>query len=328
MDLKGLEYVIAIADEQSISKASEKIHLSQSALNQHLLRLEKDLGILLFSRIGRKMITTKAGEIYVSAARVMLQKKQETYCKLAEIQQQGKAKEISIAFSPEQGCRMFARIFPLFHEQYPDISFHVVEARSKKMEQLLIDNQVDLACLVHVVENPLLTYMDARTEHVVLAMPITHPLAYLAGDNSFLEFPSIDLGLLAEDIFVLPLADSVLRGIINRAFSDAKIHPQVLFEAANNRMVRDMVIKGTCLGFFQQSYVQKELPLVYFSFGTICEWSLGTACRKGYILSEQERTFISFLRRNSSGDCVLQESKNAVIDSRLQKAPASRIELV
>ena len=51
MELKQLEYMIAIAEEQSISKAAVKLIISLSALNQQLLRLERDLGIPLFNRV-------------------------------------------------------------------------------------------------------------------------------------------------------------------------------------------------------------------------------------------------------------------------------------
>lgn len=44
MDLKQIEYIIKIADEKSITRAAEKLFLTQSALNQQLLRLEKALG--------------------------------------------------------------------------------------------------------------------------------------------------------------------------------------------------------------------------------------------------------------------------------------------
>ena len=50
MDLRQIEYIVAIEQEQSISKAAEKLYLTQSALNQQLLRLEKELGTPLFER--------------------------------------------------------------------------------------------------------------------------------------------------------------------------------------------------------------------------------------------------------------------------------------
>jgi DNA-binding transcriptional LysR family regulator len=50
MDLKQLEYIIKIAEENNITRAAEKLFITQSALNQQLLKLEKELGTQLFYR--------------------------------------------------------------------------------------------------------------------------------------------------------------------------------------------------------------------------------------------------------------------------------------
>ena len=55
MDLRQIEYIIAIEQEESISKAAEKLFITQSALNQQLLKLEKELGMPLFERKKRQM---------------------------------------------------------------------------------------------------------------------------------------------------------------------------------------------------------------------------------------------------------------------------------
>lgn len=61
MDLKQIEYIVKIADEKSITRAAEKLFLTQSALNQQLLRLEKELGVQLFKRTKSDWSPTPAG---------------------------------------------------------------------------------------------------------------------------------------------------------------------------------------------------------------------------------------------------------------------------
>ena len=69
MDTHLIEHIIKIAEEKSITKAAEKLYLTQSALNQQLLKLERELGIPLFRRAKTEMIPTQAGEIYLKGAR-------------------------------------------------------------------------------------------------------------------------------------------------------------------------------------------------------------------------------------------------------------------
>ena len=77
MDLRQLEYIVQIAEENNITRAAEKLYITQSALNQQLLKLEKELGVPLFHRSRTDWHPTEAGEIYLSAARKMLQNEKE-----------------------------------------------------------------------------------------------------------------------------------------------------------------------------------------------------------------------------------------------------------
>ena len=63
MDLRQLEYIVQIAEENNITRAAERLYITQSALNQQLLKLEKELGVSLFHRSRTDWHPTEAGEI-------------------------------------------------------------------------------------------------------------------------------------------------------------------------------------------------------------------------------------------------------------------------
>ena len=252
MDLKQLEYIVAIADEQSISKAAEKHYMTQSALNQQLLRLERELGLLLFHRIKHSMIPTYAGNVYLDAARRILGIKEETYKMLSDIADMKKG-EISISYTPERGSEMFARVYPLFHKKYPEITFRVIEARSVKMEQLLEQGSVSLALTAHWEENPQFDYFHIDEELMVLALPKSHPLASMAGERSWETFPSIDLKLLEDIPLILVSHETRLRDMIDDLFAEAGIKPRILFEPTSSITAFNMVKNQIGPAFFPQS---------------------------------------------------------------------------
>ena len=66
MDTKLIEYIIAIAEEKSLSKAAERLYLSQPALSQRLKKLEDELGTQLFTRERDGLTLTDAGRIYIN----------------------------------------------------------------------------------------------------------------------------------------------------------------------------------------------------------------------------------------------------------------------
>ena len=72
MDLREQEYVVALARHQSITKAAEELYISQPTLSIFLNRLEERMGVPLFDRVGKRLVPTCAGALYVRSAREML----------------------------------------------------------------------------------------------------------------------------------------------------------------------------------------------------------------------------------------------------------------
>ena len=110
MDLRQLEYIVQIAEENNITRAAEKLYITQSALNQQLLKLEKELGVPLFHRSRTDWHPTEAGEIYLSAARKMLQNEKDTYYRIHDLAEIQKG-QLSVGFTPGRGIIMFSHYF-------------------------------------------------------------------------------------------------------------------------------------------------------------------------------------------------------------------------
>lgn len=72
MNIKQIEYIIAIAEEQSLVKAADKLFVSQAALSQHLAKLKKEGIPPLFYRHNGKLLLTDSGKIYINGARHIL----------------------------------------------------------------------------------------------------------------------------------------------------------------------------------------------------------------------------------------------------------------
>lgn len=68
MDRRELEYIIVIAQEKNLSKAAERLYVSQPALSRFLLKLETQAGLPLFERKRRQLVPTLAGELYLDTA--------------------------------------------------------------------------------------------------------------------------------------------------------------------------------------------------------------------------------------------------------------------
>ena len=131
MDLKQLEYIVMIAEENSITKAAERLFITQSGLNQQLLKLEAELGIQLFHRSKNDFRLTEAGQVYVSYAKKILQLKHEAYNILNDMAD-NKTGTLRIGLTPERGTPMFMSIYPDFYARYPRITIEPLEIGVKE----------------------------------------------------------------------------------------------------------------------------------------------------------------------------------------------------
>jgi DNA-binding transcriptional LysR family regulator len=72
VELRHLEYFVAVAAELNFSRAAQRIHVVQSALSAAVSRLEKELGVELFDRSKRQIALTAAGEVFLQHAREVI----------------------------------------------------------------------------------------------------------------------------------------------------------------------------------------------------------------------------------------------------------------
>ena len=72
LEIRHLKLIVAISEEQSVTRAGERLFLTQSALSHQLLDVESTLGLPLFHRLNKKMILTQAGERVLQTAQLIL----------------------------------------------------------------------------------------------------------------------------------------------------------------------------------------------------------------------------------------------------------------
>lgn len=251
------------------------------------------------------MIPTFAGRIYLRTAHQIVDMKKETYRIISDISEESTG-EISVAYTPETGAAMFSKIYPIFHEAYPNILFRIREERVKKMEQLVLKNEVHFAFITYVegFKNPDLEYMDMDSEYMVLGLPVTHPLAHLAGKDSHEKLPLLDLNLLQNEPFIMLSKETRMRDMIDHAFAYAGFHPKVLFESISTHTVLNMVREQIAPAFFPQSYVDPSAPMVYFTVAPAERWTRSVAFLKGSYLTRPEKYFIALGTDHTRGQLL------------------------
>lgn len=144
MKTSNLEYLIAIADEGNLSRAANKLYISQPALSKALAAYEKELGVRLFTRFSGRIALTEAGKIYIDAARKMLAVWNETSEQLSQISSNIVYPDVRIGINSatsinEMMVNMMAHLqteIPIFYE-----------VDSVECIRMLREGLIDIACL-------------------------------------------------------------------------------------------------------------------------------------------------------------------------------------
>ncbi len=299
MDLKQIEYIVKIDDEHSITRAAEKLFVTQSALNQQLLRLEKELGAPLFHRSKVDMRPTEIGQVYLDNAREILRIKQRTYNLINDMTDAKKGR-LSIGFTPGRGSEMFTHVYPSFHQAYPNVIVEPHELSVHRQQQMISQGNLDIGFQTRSERQRTDSeYIKLGEEEIFLLVPSIHPAAeqLAATQTASAPFPIANLTLFQYEPFVLMYKESTIRAITDEIFRKSGFTPNVLFETASNNTVLSMIEANLCCGVVPEYYVRR-LPkgISCFAFPTHPSWDIAANYRKNGYLSEAAKYFIELVR--------------------------------
>ncbi len=298
MNLKELEYIVAIASEGTLTRAAEKLFITPSALTQQLVHLEKEIGTPLFIRSRSGWTPTEAGAIYLKSAREMLNMKQEVYKQLQDLVQIKKGK-LSVGFPPDRAAAMFTTIYPDFHKEYPGITVNVCEISVRKQQQMIARGLLDLGfvtlCQCQETDDK---YIYINTEELLLAVPSIHPLCERVTTTSGRPYPEIDLKHFRHEPFARMYPESTIRSFSDRMFQQAGFQPTVLFETSSCRTILQMIQANLCCSLLPSIYARQTWDNVtFFSLPSHPTRNLAVRYKKGSYLSQPARYLIQLGRK-------------------------------
>lgn len=303
MDLRQLEYIVAIDKYGNITKAAEKLFVTPSALNQQLLKLEKDLGLELFVRNQRQVTATNAGQVYLKAAREILSIKQNTYAQLQDMAgcQSG---NYHIGVTYDHGAAVFNRVYPEFHRKYPGIKLSCHQNMVPDLRQMLSRSQLDLAFMLNGSNRQYadLDYIHLSTENLLLGIPAFHPMA-IDVDRSSGPQAAPDLRLLENDDFALAIQSSTMRKeLVDPLFETAGYKPHIIMESSMNQFLEQLCASGICNCIIPQSQVTNLTDIVWFYLPGSPRFDFSVAIPKGMYLNKALQYFVELVK-----DMALEE---------------------
>lgn len=218
MNTRHAQIVLTIVRFGSITAAAKALYITQPTLSQTLKQIETQLGEPIFVRGRSPMELTPAGELYVQAARRIVQI--ETQLDEAIASLHGKQEGILHLGIPDgRSCELLPQILPDYRAAYPDIRIEVTDGSSARLEQMLVNHEIDMALLMGDSRRPELSYRLIGSEEIVLLAGRKTSLAQRVPSGS-----TITLAEAASERFVTPSPHLFVRQTFDEMMEHSGLH--------------------------------------------------------------------------------------------------------
>lgn len=250
MDLRHMRYCIAIAEEASFTRASQRLRIAQPALSRQIKAVEQEIGFEIFQRLSHGVALTDPGRVFIAGARATLAEAQAAI-QNARRAGRGELGLLRIGFTGSASFNPFVTgAIRDFRTAYPDVEVELVEEATASLLERFAAGRLDVAFMRPAPgEVDHLWSQRAVTEPLVVAMPVAHPQARKRG---------VALQALADDAFILyPRSNGrALFDLIVAACQRAGFSPKILQVAPQLTSVVNLVATGIGISIVPASMAQ------------------------------------------------------------------------
>ncbi len=296
MELRHLEYFVAVAEELSFTRAARRLHVVQSGVSSAIQSLERELRAALFDRDRHSVALTDAGEALLPEARATLAAAQAAADAVGEARG-GLRGTVTVGTMLSTGTLDLPELLGRYHLTHPDVvvRLRLAAAGSAGLAREVLSGSLDLAIASLPGQPPAgLTVRPVSAEILLLACDRGHPLAAQAG---------APLELLAGEPFIdFPLGWGN-RAVVDRAFAAARLDRQVPFEVADFAAAAALVRTGLGIAFLPASVARSlgDLAVVEIT-GEPLVWGISVATPAHRRMSAAARAFLAELIGSAPAD--------------------------
>ncbi|MBC9717497.1 LysR family transcriptional regulator [Streptomyces sp. TRM66268-LWL] len=244
MDLRQLEYFVAVAEERNFTRAAERVHISQSGVSAQIRQLERELGAELFDRSARAVTLTVAGKAALEHARATLAAAKAVGEAVDEVSDLVRGR---LTVGMVIGCTITPLFDALaaFHRAHPGVEISLVEDNSDRLTEGVREGSVDLALIGVAHSAPEdLEALTIISERLVVAVPPDHPLT---------KKRRITLRDLVDHPIVCMPPGTGLRTVFDRACAAQSLEPSIALQASAADAIADLAARGLGVAVLSES---------------------------------------------------------------------------
>ena len=295
MDLRALHYFVVVAEERNITRAAERLNMSQPPLSSQIKALEEELGVQLFVRGKRQLTITDAGTHLYRRARQILELSEQTQLELQSME--GLSGDLNISLVEGRAPFLLSRWIAGFRSEFPRVSIHLWNGSGDEVMERVQRGLADLALVATPYNLEQLDGFSVGREPWVAMMSREHPLA--AEEDPFLPLRK----LVGQPLFIpnrKSRADAV------RAwFEEVGEEPSIAGDLSNyiDAVALSEQNAGICI-YPLTTYNVSDLIVTKIITESARQIEYALVWRRNERMSELQQEFVNFVQ-----DCMEEERR-------------------
>lgn len=295
------DYFLTVVKEQNLSRAAEKLFISQPYLTQYINKLEDNLGIKLFNRNKSPITLTPAGKVYLKYAEESIENWKILFKKFDDIKNE-ESGSISFAIHYQLGSKILPKVLPEFNRKYPKIHIKFYEERStNELMSYLNGNKIDFAIIYMSSVSYVKYYELLMEQEIVMICSKEHRLCKLYPVNSYSPY-EIDLEEIKNERIIMLNPAQAIYKVISDMFNEYGIRPDCVANSGNINTIIGLVANNFGISFVPQMYLQNNIEIEKIASFRIknypLKWPLFIVYNNSNIITKPMKLFV-----NTFKDC-------------------------
>ena len=308
MTTRELLYIKTIADERNMTRAAQKLFVTQPSLSHCVTNIEDQLGVRLFTRTSGGLILTYAGEKYYRMACEVLRVYASFESEIVEERTLSHGR-VTVGITNYLATAHLPRVLPAFHREYPGIEVRICEETTDQVERSLLSGKLDFA-IMHtgpddgVSDNPALVRDVLNHDPFYIATPPDARFEKMAQSVAGEALLQLDPSKLTGEPFLMVSHGQRIRKITDRVLAEAGIQPTVVLTSRNYELLRRLTAEGMGCMMLPRRYIGllggESYRPAYYSIPARYRawWELSAVTLEGAYLSRAAQAFLESFKQN------------------------------
>lgn len=254
MTLRELKVFVSVYENQSISKAAERLYMTQPTLTRIIQNIESEVNSQLFKRTRDGLKPTVAGEIYMENAQKLIEMYRHLEISLSAVNTDNKGKLI-IGTNFILGACVLPCIVSEFEKRFPNIELTIIEGTSTEIENEISKGIIDIGVIHLPVQSKSIQAIPIGQERFYIALPPDDALSTMAYYKDGVDLPYLDISLIKERDFILNHPKQHARKETERICRLAGFTPKIKFQTRNIQTISKMVGRKIGVSLIPSSYI-------------------------------------------------------------------------